>query len=127
MVCAPATVVDSAPKLTKLHAGKQWHAPKAAFRPKSGQNSFEKRTEERKAQAAMKAKEKEMKDEKEAARQVCVELGMENVARTNRGLGTNRKDPNPTDSQGGASTIRGDGGEDAQEARGACEAQGEAK
>ena len=59
-------------KLTQLCIGKQWHAPKAAFRPKAGQNSFEKRTEERKAQAAMKAKEKEMKDEKEAARQVCV-------------------------------------------------------
>jgi hypothetical protein len=52
---------------------------------------------------------------------------MEHVARTNQGLGTNREDPNSTDSQGGASTIRSDGGEDAQEARRACEAQGEAE
>jgi hypothetical protein len=50
--------------------GKQWHEPKTAFRPKAGNSSFEKRQEERKAMAAVKAKEKEMKDEKEAERQV---------------------------------------------------------
>ena len=50
--------------------GKQWHAQKSAFRPKPGQTSYEKRTQERKAMAAMKAKEKEMKDEKEDERQV---------------------------------------------------------
>ena len=50
--------------------GKQWHAPKAAFRPKAGNSTFEKRQEERKAMDAVKAKEKEMKDEKEADRQV---------------------------------------------------------
>lgn len=50
--------------------GKQWHAPKKAFRPGSGLTSYEKRAKERVALAAMKAKEKEMKDEKEAERQV---------------------------------------------------------
>lgn len=52
-------------------AGKQWHPPKKAFRPGSGLTSYEKRAKERLATAAMKAKEKELKDEKEAERQVC--------------------------------------------------------
>lgn len=52
------------------HAGKQWHIPKKAFRPGSGLTSYEKRAKERIALAAVKAKEKEMKDEKEAERQV---------------------------------------------------------
>lgn len=55
-----------------LVPGKQWHAPKTAFRPTAGQTSYAKRTEDRKAMAAMKAKEKEMKDEKEAGRQVLL-------------------------------------------------------
>ncbi|KAL9088567.1 MAG: hypothetical protein Q9165_006087 [Trypethelium subeluteriae] len=50
--------------------GKQWHQPKKAFRPTAGLTSYAKRTEERKAQAAFKAREKEMKYEKEAERQV---------------------------------------------------------
>lgn len=53
-----------------LYSGKQWHQPKSAFRPKTGNTSWEKRQEERKAMAVVKAKEKEMKDEKEAERQV---------------------------------------------------------
>jgi len=52
--------------------GKQWHATKSAFRPRANQSSFEKRAAERKALAATKAKVKEMKDEKEAERQVRV-------------------------------------------------------
>lgn len=55
--------------------GKQWHAPKKAFRPGSGLTSYEKRAKERVAMAALKAKEKEMKDEKEAERQVCATIG----------------------------------------------------
>lgn len=51
-------------------AGKQWHAPKKAFRPGSGLTSYEQRAKTRVAQAAMKAKEKELKEEKEAERQV---------------------------------------------------------
>lgn len=50
--------------------GKQWHEPKSAFRPKAGNGTYEKRQEERKAMDAVKAKEKEMKDEKEAERVV---------------------------------------------------------
>jgi len=48
--------------------GKQWHEPKAAFRPKAGNSTFEKRQEIKKAMDAVKAKEKEMKEEKENAR-----------------------------------------------------------
>jgi rRNA-processing protein CGR1 len=51
-------------------AGKQWHDNKSAFRPRANQSSWEKRTVERKALAAVKAKEKELKDEKESERQV---------------------------------------------------------
>ncbi|KAM0807153.1 putative rRNA-processing protein [Seiridium cardinale] len=50
--------------------GKQWHAPRKAFRPSSGLKSYEKRVQERTATAAMKAKEKEMKEEKEEERKV---------------------------------------------------------
>ncbi|KAJ4249423.1 hypothetical protein ACHAPJ_007004 [Fusarium lateritium] len=49
--------------------GKQWHAPKKAFRPTSGLKSYEKRTQERALMAQVKAKEKELKDEKEEERQ----------------------------------------------------------
>jgi len=49
--------------------GKQWHAPRAAFRPGSGLTSFEQRKKLRDEQKMVKAKEKELKDEKEAERQ----------------------------------------------------------
>ena len=52
------------------YLGKQWHAPKAAFRPKAGNQTYAKRDAERKSMAAVKAKEREMKEEKEAARKV---------------------------------------------------------
>lgn len=55
---------------TDCDTGKQWHAQKSAFRPTSGQTSYEKRAAGRKAMTAMRAKEKEMKDEKEDERQV---------------------------------------------------------
>jgi len=50
--------------------GKQWHQSKTAFRPRAGLTSYEQRDRERKAMQAVKAREKEMKDEKEADRQV---------------------------------------------------------
>jgi len=56
--------------LSKVSLGKQWHEPRSAFRPKAGNGTYEKRLEERKAMSAVKAKEKEMKEEKEAERQV---------------------------------------------------------
>ncbi|KAF8476922.1 hypothetical protein BDZ91DRAFT_708361 [Kalaharituber pfeilii] len=50
--------------------GKNWKSVKKAFRPKAGPGkSWDKRTRERKNMEAIKAKEKELKDEKEAARQ----------------------------------------------------------
>lgn len=59
------------PPLT-LFLGKQWHETKKAFRPGSGLTSYEKRNQERIARATMKAKENELKDEKEAARQARI-------------------------------------------------------
>lgn len=56
--------------LTILPAGKQWHEPKKAFRPTKGLTTYEKRTKERAAMLQMKAKEKELKDDKEQARKV---------------------------------------------------------
>ncbi|KAF2270594.1 hypothetical protein CC78DRAFT_563944 [Lojkania enalia] len=55
-------------------AGKQWHQTKTAFRPRANQTSYAKRLEERKALAVVRAKEKEMKDEKEAERQRRIEV-----------------------------------------------------
>ena len=49
---------------------------KSAFRPKAGGDTYEKRSKERMALAATKAKEKEMKEEKEAERQVCTRHSM---------------------------------------------------
>ncbi|OAL55833.1 rRNA-processing protein CGR1 [Pyrenochaeta sp. DS3sAY3a] len=65
---APALSAANAVKGMKKN-GKQWHTNKTAFRPRANQTSFEKRVEERKALAAIKAKEKELKDEKESERQ----------------------------------------------------------
>lgn len=53
-------------------AGKQWHEPKKAFRIKAGNSTYEKRAAERQATAKVKAKETEMKQEKEAERQVQI-------------------------------------------------------
>ncbi|PUU73004.1 hypothetical protein B9Z19DRAFT_1111439 [Tuber borchii] len=50
--------------------GKSWKPAKTAFRPKAGASlSWEARLEQRLALAATKLREKEMKEEKEAARQ----------------------------------------------------------
>ncbi|KAF4594771.1 rRNA-processing protein CGR1 [Ophiocordyceps camponoti-floridani] len=48
--------------------GKQWHAPKKAFRPTAGLTPYEKRVKERATLAQVKAKERELKDEKEEKR-----------------------------------------------------------
>jgi hypothetical protein len=72
MVCE-SSIFKQGPE-THFLPGKQWHAPRGAFRPKAGNSTFEKRSEERKAMATVKAKEKEMKEEKEAERQVCSTL-----------------------------------------------------
>ncbi|KAK3943737.1 hypothetical protein QBC46DRAFT_338377 [Diplogelasinospora grovesii] len=69
------TLAEGAPakSLGMRKNGKQWHAPKKAFRPGSGLTSYEQRAKERLAQATMKAKEKELKEEKEAERQRRIE------------------------------------------------------
>lgn len=48
--------------------GKQWHAPKKAFRPTAGQTSYAKRMQLEQAKKVTKAHEQEMKDEKEEER-----------------------------------------------------------
>jgi rRNA-processing protein CGR1 len=63
---APATTA-AAPKGMRKN-GKQWHVPKAAFRPTAGQTSYAKRMELRKAEQATKSLEREMKEAKEAER-----------------------------------------------------------
>ncbi|KAF9699488.1 hypothetical protein EKO04_002594 [Ascochyta lentis] len=72
-----ATDVPAAPAPVAVKGmrknGKQWRDSKSAFRPRANQTSFEKRTAERKALAAVKAKEKELKDEKAAAKQQQVD------------------------------------------------------
>ncbi|KAM3430551.1 hypothetical protein MY4824_007618 [Beauveria thailandica] len=61
--------------------GKQWHAPKKAFRPTAGLTSYEKRTKERTLMAQMKAKENEMKTEKKEERQRKVDAIREKRAK----------------------------------------------
>lgn len=69
---APSTATAPAVQGMRKN-GKQWHQTKTAFRPRSNQSSFSKRMEEKTATEAVKAKEKEMKDEKEANRQQRVD------------------------------------------------------
>jgi rRNA-processing protein CGR1 len=51
--------------------GKQWHETKKPFRPVQGQTSYAKRVARESQAAEVKKIEKEMKEEKEAERQVC--------------------------------------------------------
>lgn len=48
--------------------GKNWHPAKKAFRPTSGQTPYEKRKEQDDIKKATKAREQEMRDEKEQER-----------------------------------------------------------
>ncbi|KAK3336793.1 nucleolar protein CgrA [Cercophora scortea] len=73
---APAPVVPQGMRAS----GKQWKAPKKAFRPAGGLTAYEQRAKERVAHAAMKAKEQELKDEKEADRQRRVTITKERKA-----------------------------------------------
>ncbi|KAF4459283.1 CGRA (conserved fungal nucleolar) [Fusarium albosuccineum] len=65
----PAPAPQTEKPLGMRKNGKQWRAPKKAFRPTSGLKSYDKRSQERALLAQIKAKEKEMKDEKEEERQ----------------------------------------------------------
>ncbi|KAB5580594.1 nucleolar protein CgrA [Coniochaeta sp. 2T2.1] len=74
-----STKVEAAPAVPKAAPqgmrknGKQWHEPKKAFRPAAGLTPYEKRAKDRVTMAMVKAKEKEMKDEKEAERKARIE------------------------------------------------------
>ncbi|KAL8961723.1 MAG: hypothetical protein Q9183_005264, partial [Haloplaca sp. 2 TL-2023] len=57
----------TAPSLRKN--GKQWHTPKSAFRPSSNLTPYSKRLALQKSASATKAKERELKAEKEEERQ----------------------------------------------------------
>ncbi|AEO70280.1 uncharacterized protein THITE_2121503 [Thermothielavioides terrestris NRRL 8126] len=109
--------------------GKQWHAPKKAFRPGSGLTSYKQRAQARVAQAATKAKEKEMKEEKEAERQVRIgsraREGDETLIIVLAEADTSAQ--GEAGCQGRERTVRAVGGEDAQEEAGAVETQGEAQ
>jgi hypothetical protein len=91
--------------------GKQWHAPKKAFRPTAGLRSYEKRSQERALMAQVKAKEKEMKEEKEEERQVSTKVllvGAKNydlTTETAQGPGHQGK----ASQEGGEGEIREDG------------------
>ncbi|EGS19169.1 uncharacterized protein CTHT_0057940 [Thermochaetoides thermophila DSM 1495] len=63
---APATTKKN---LGMRKNGQVWLPAKKAFRPTKGLTSWELRVKKRQEQAAMKAKEREMKEEKEAERQ----------------------------------------------------------
>lgn len=62
--------ISAKQQATDFIPGKQWLPPKKAFRPTAGLSSYDKRQKERAALMVMKAKEKELKDEKEEIRKV---------------------------------------------------------
>jgi rRNA-processing protein CGR1 len=109
--------------------GKQWHPTKKAFRPTAGLKSYEKRSQERVLMAQVKAKEKEMKEEKEEERQVSAKFPT--VYARNHHLTTKTAQgpghQGEASQEGGEGAIREDGREDAQEASRATKAQGEAQ
>jgi hypothetical protein len=55
-------------------AGKNWHSNKKAFRPTAGLKSYAKRLEDRVNLANIKERERELKEEKQAERDVCAGL-----------------------------------------------------
>ncbi|KAJ5915269.1 hypothetical protein N7454_011023 [Penicillium verhagenii] len=61
------------PIVAFLFLGKNWHDNKRAFRPTAGLTSYTKRQELRKHQDAVKEREREMKQEKEAERQAHIQ------------------------------------------------------
>lgn len=97
------------------YLGKQWHPVKKAFRPKAGNTSYEKRKANDEAVAATKAKEKEMKEEKEAARQVSAAsaLSWSNLIIV---TGPYYQNQGEARQQRGERTIRENGRKDASEA-----------
>lgn len=98
-----------------IFLGKQWHPVKKAFRPKAGNTSYEKRKQQDEAVAATKAKENEMKEEKEALRQVSVNWTLSWVNLIIR-IGPYNQNQGKARQQRGKRTIWEDGRKDASEA-----------
>lgn len=127
------TMATPGPRLTPITStGKQWHEPRKAFRPASGLTSYEKRAKDRVAQALVKAKEKELKDEKESERQVRRFYSSRggyrgHVLTSFRDAETHYRAEGEACRQGGEGAVREDGREDAQEEDREVEAQGEAQ
>ncbi|KAL4923772.1 CGR1 family protein [Aspergillus undulatus] len=68
---APASSTTAVKSIRKN--GKNWHSNKKPFRPTGGLTSYAKRVEARKQQEAIKEHEKELMEEKEAARQANIQ------------------------------------------------------
>lgn len=68
----PASGLAQPPVVRKN--GKNWHESRKAFRPTAGQTSYAKRAARQAQETEVKKLEKEMKDEKEAERQVSLRL-----------------------------------------------------
>lgn len=62
------TILRALRRYGLIVSGKQWHAPRKAFRPTAGLTTYEKRKAEDEAKKATRAIEQEMKDEKAAER-----------------------------------------------------------
>lgn len=100
----------------KKTTGKNWKSIKTAFRPHaavSGTSRWEKRAQERKHLETVKAKEREMKEEKEAVRQVCLDTSLPSLLRCsilpncNRGpTETNQSAEGETGEEGGEGALR---------------------
>jgi hypothetical protein len=129
------TADDDCPRTdadTIILTGKQWHEPRKAFRPASGLTSYEKRAKDRVAQTLVKAKEKELKDEKESERQVRWFHSSRGGHQGRRLISfpnaeTHYRAKREACRQGGEGAVREDGREDAQEEGREVEAQGEAQ
>lgn len=127
-MCTVSVVPNSQPQLTLPFSGKQWHEPKTAFRPKVGNASYAKRVEQEKAVAAIKAKEKEMKDEKEAERQVRLPRAFEGpVTLTLHVSEVDTGRQRQARSKGGEGAVREDGREDAPQEGRTGKSKGEAE
>ena len=134
MVWPLITIAENAwtlARLTRTIAGKQWHEPKKAFRPASGLTPYAKRAKDRVTHALVKAKEKEMKDEKEAERQVCTVMYYHTIQLTDFTFlllaETDNTDQREACRQGGKGEIRLNSREGAQEEGREIEAQREAQ
>ena len=103
--------------------GKQWHDTKKAFRPTAGQTAYAKRAAKDKELAVVKAQEKEMKDEKEAERQVSSDNSFFLFKTTDTKTETDSSPQGEARGKGREGTFRQDGCQDAPKESGQTEAQ----